>query len=556
MVTARLGVEDEISSRGRAGSNGRSVACRFVMFSRRRPDVLVLASSVALTRFLFRSHYLYDLDSVNFGLGMGRFDPRVHQPHPPGYFLYVYLGRALNLLIHNANLALVLLSILASCGCAIVIYNLALRWFGLAPARFAGAMFLFSPLAWFHGTVALTYSLEAFFSSLMALLCWGIACGKKAWILPTAIVLGLAAGIRPSSLLFLAPLFLFSMRRAGLKRASLAAIALAATTVAWFVPMLWASGGISRYFGALLSLWRMVPSRDTVFNSSPATSMARAATVAFIYLLCFGTASLVPLLKRPGTPEFRKERLFTAVWVAPALSFFVFVFLKFVNSGYLMILLPAGCIWLGYWLAEWYQRSALRQAAKIGILGAGALANTAMFLWSPLYCSYASVRRFEAQLDAVRRALPKAGPPGDTLLVAFDSHFLGFRHAGYYLPAYTVVEYPQAKLTEGPRIFAMQDRDTRLLVTLPQGHFARFVLFPLPGSGGEYANYLKKVTARVPAASLRTVRIDRDVFVSGPMADLPLLFPGAQPPASPYPVYPALHSAEVSVNTSEHPLPR
>jgi hypothetical protein len=525
------------------------------MFPRRRPDVLLLASSVALTRFLFRSHYFYDLDSVNFGLGMGRFDPRVHQPHPPGYFLYVYLGRALNLLIHNANLALVLLSILASCGCAVVIYSLALRWFGLAPARFAGAIFLFSPLAWFHGTVALTYSLEAFFSALTALLCWAITCGKKAWILPTAIVLGLAAGIRPSSLLFLAPLFLFSMRRAGLKRASLAAVVLAATTVAWFVPMLWASGGIRRYFGALLSLWRMVPSRDTVFNSSPATSMARAATVAFIFVLCFGAASLVPLLKRPAIPEFRRERLFTAVWVAPALCFFVFVFLKFVNSGYLLILLPAGCIWLGYWLSEWYRSSALRRSVKLGILGAGALANTAAFLWSPLYCSYASVRRFEAQLDTVRRALPSVGSPEDTLVVAFDSHFLGFRHAGYYFPAYTVVEYPQAKLMEGTRIFSMQDRDTRLLVTLPQGHFSRFILFPLPGSEGAYGAYLKTVTAKLPAASLRTVQINGDIFVSGPIADLPLLFPGAQTPKSPA-VYPALHSAEVSVNTSEHPLPR
>ena len=45
--------------------------------------------AVAVTRFAFRSHYLYDLDSVNFALGMGRFDPRVHQPHPPGYFVHM-----------------------------------------------------------------------------------------------------------------------------------------------------------------------------------------------------------------------------------------------------------------------------------------------------------------------------------------------------------------------------------------------------------------------------------------------------------------------------------
>jgi len=39
---------------------------------------------------------------------MERFDPRVHQPHPPRYFLYICLGRLLNSILHDANLALVI----------------------------------------------------------------------------------------------------------------------------------------------------------------------------------------------------------------------------------------------------------------------------------------------------------------------------------------------------------------------------------------------------------------------------------------------------------------
>ena len=96
---------------------------------------MLLTSAVAITRFAFRSHYLYDLDSVNFALGMGRFDPRVHQPHPPGYFLYICLGRLLNIIFHDANLALVVLSIAASCGAVVVIYRMALDWFGLECRR-------------------------------------------------------------------------------------------------------------------------------------------------------------------------------------------------------------------------------------------------------------------------------------------------------------------------------------------------------------------------------------------------------------------------------------
>ena len=142
----------------------------------------LLTGSVAVSRWVFRSRYLYDLDSVNFALAMGRFDPRVHQPHPPGYYLYICLGRLLNTMCHDANLALVILSILASCGLAIVIYKMTEDWFGLMAARFASVLFLFSPLAWFHGTVALTYIVEAFFSGLLGYLCWRTYCGSSGFV--------------------------------------------------------------------------------------------------------------------------------------------------------------------------------------------------------------------------------------------------------------------------------------------------------------------------------------------------------------------------------------
>jgi len=54
------------------------------VISRQKLELSLLATGVAVSRLAFRSHDLYDLDSVNFALAMARFDPRVHQPHPPG----------------------------------------------------------------------------------------------------------------------------------------------------------------------------------------------------------------------------------------------------------------------------------------------------------------------------------------------------------------------------------------------------------------------------------------------------------------------------------------
>ncbi len=114
--------------------------------------------------------------------------------------------------------------------------------------------------------------------------------------------------------------------------------------------------------------------------------------------------------------------------------------------------------------------------------------------------------------------------PQDTLLISFDSHFNGFRHAGYYLPDYLTVEYPEAHLKEGTRIFSMHERDTRLLTELPGGPYTRFVLFPLP-TGASYRDYFQKVIDRLPSKSLQTVSLGGHEFVTGSISDLPLLFP-------------------------------
>jgi hypothetical protein len=498
----------------------------FRMIFRHRLSLVLLVAAVAITRWVFRSHYLYDLDSVNFALAMQRFDPRVHQPHPPGYFLYVCVGRLLTMVFHDANLALVVLSVLASCGVMIVLFAITLEWFGPMAARFAGALFLLSPLAWFHGTVALTYIVEAFFSALTGYLCWRIVRGEQRFVTPAAIVLGLSAGVRPSSLLFLAPLFLYSLRKAPLAGRLVGLATLIATLTAWFVPMIAVAGGVRVYFEALASLWGTVPSKETVFNSSPAYSIARAFTIVFIYFLCFGAASLAPLIASGKNSVDRAKRNFTLVWILPALCFFTFGYLKFVNSGYLLLLFPPASIWLGLWLSVWYERAGQPLLLKQIIIGAGLALNVLIFIAAPLYCSYGRVRQFEAELEKTKAAIQKIASANDTVIVGVDSHFNGFRHAGYYLPDYLTVEYPEVKHKEGPRVFTMYQRDTRLLAALPVASHRRFVFFPLP-DGKSYRDYLQTVTAKLPNQNINLVSFEGRDYITGPISDLPLLFPDA-----------------------------
>jgi hypothetical protein len=483
----------------------------------RSAEALIFVLITCLTRYLLRSRFLYDVDSVNFALALSRFDPAAHQPQPPGYFLYICLGRLVNSLAHDANGALVAISIAASCGAVATIYLLTREWFGSKAARCAAALFVFSPLAWFHGIVALTYIVETFFSALTGYLCW-----KRSWR-AAAVVLGLASGVRPSSLLFLAPLYFFSLRKASWRLRFTGVAILASVVFAWFIPLVHGSGGLTAWASSLLSLWNTVPGKETVFNSSIANSVARLLSIVLIYGLCFGCAAILPVLRRhsglrafsasPARPLF----IFACVWIAPGLLFFTFVFLRFTNSGYLLFLSPPVFAWLGLIASEWYT------SGRRLLVWACLPLNVLIFLRAPVYCSYNEVQKFERELGDVLALLPAVASPHETMILGFDSHFMGYRHAGYYLPDYVTVEYPAVRLASGPRIFTMRHRDTRLAAGLAGG-YKTFIIFPLPREGSGYRDYMAGIKSRFASSDLLDRSSQGRTFITGPISALATVF--------------------------------
>src|SRR4030066_1507733 len=77
-----------------------------------------------ITRIPWTSKLLYHWDSVQFALALKKYDITLHQPHPPGYFFYVMLGRLLNLLINDANTVFVSISVIFSGLAVAAIYHL------------------------------------------------------------------------------------------------------------------------------------------------------------------------------------------------------------------------------------------------------------------------------------------------------------------------------------------------------------------------------------------------------------------------------------------------
>ena len=76
--------------------------------------VIVLLAVVFLALHLpYFPTSLEDLDSINFALGVRQFDVAHHQPHPPGYPVYIALAKAVRAAVPDETRALALLSVVA-----------------------------------------------------------------------------------------------------------------------------------------------------------------------------------------------------------------------------------------------------------------------------------------------------------------------------------------------------------------------------------------------------------------------------------------------------------
>lgn len=123
-----------------------------------------------------------------------------------------------------------------------------------------------SPDLWFHGEIALTYIIEAFFSTFIALLCWKIYKGEHRYIWISVIALAVAGGIRQNTMVFLFPLWLFSVKEVQIRKIIVSVCLLIGCCLLWFVPMITITGGWDAYQEAFSELWRFHTGRYSVFE--------------------------------------------------------------------------------------------------------------------------------------------------------------------------------------------------------------------------------------------------------------------------------------------------
>ena len=271
-------------------------------------ELAAVAVLYLVAHLLYLPPTLEDIDSINFALGVRDFDVGRHQPHPPGYPVFIALAKASAGGLQAigvrdpAPAALALLSALA--GTALIPLLFALfRSLGAGEhlAWWAMAVAVCSPLMWFTALrplsdmTGLAFAIAAQVCLLRALVVRGlktpdlqpiartpIARSLKTpspqtemaksvahdvghgssdpgrpvrWLIVAGALCGLTAGIRVQTVMLTAPLFLAVLvwPRTGLsiRARLLALVAALAGVLVWAIPLLAANGGLEGYLTAL-----------------------------------------------------------------------------------------------------------------------------------------------------------------------------------------------------------------------------------------------------------------------------------------------------------------
>ena len=314
---------------------------------------LGLAVATVLSRIPLRAHVLPTWDAVQFALALERYDIVTHQPHPPGYILYVAAARIVEVFTRDPTASLVWLSIAASGAAVFFVYRLAWMLYGRLAAAVAAIGLATSPLFWFYGEVGLPYAVEAALASMVGMLAWPARCGRATAILLSAVGLGLAGGVRQSLLPLFFPLWVTTAwagtRLFGALAAGAAVMAL--TTVLWLFPMLHLAGGVGAYFSASAELFESTVRATTVMAPAGAwldngRALAEAAVLGLGLLL----PGLFWAAARAVRSGFGPRERFLLAWVLPPLV--VYLWFHFGQYGYLLAILPALYIFIAPVLAD------------------------------------------------------------------------------------------------------------------------------------------------------------------------------------------------------------
>lgn len=216
---------------------------------------VVLAVLIALTRLLAIARTLFDWDEALFATALREYDVVNHRPHPPGYPLFILAAKLPYLLGVEEFRSIQTVVVLGAMLLFPALYLLGRELgFGFTTAAAGAAIFTFLPNVWIYGGTGFSDVPGAAVVLFACALLLRGRTDRRAYLFG-AIVLGVAAGMRPAALLIGAVPALLATYHRLRARDFLAviggAILGAAIVAGSYLGAAWATSSVSAYLDAV-----------------------------------------------------------------------------------------------------------------------------------------------------------------------------------------------------------------------------------------------------------------------------------------------------------------
>lgn len=393
-----------------------------------------------LLRLLFLSPYLEDWDSVQFALALENFSIVNHLPHPPGYPIYVFLGKLFSLIFKDDNLALTILSATLGSLTIIPLFLITKKMFGKFTAYLAAVFFLITPISWSLSEVALTNIPGLFFLTFFTYLLYKFQDNIRSLCF-VLIFGGLILGVRFTEISVILSLLAFIIiKKRYYDKILLLLGSFILGLLLWIIPLVLITG-LKEFIASYSWIASYVLTHDTLLGQE----------FNFRWLLLQRLTQLIALLNIAYTPIFI------------LLSLFIFSYLiysrKYLDYKYQFIL-----VWFFSYLVPLVlvfnlevPRYTLPLLPPLLILFIGSLSKNKIVLVLLLILSANLLTQSLGQVSRFKNTVPPIISsvsfvknnfnPKETLIVSG----ITYRHFQYYAPEFQIVDIGDIKNLELPK---------------------------------------------------------------------------------------------------------
>lgn len=384
----------------------------------------------ALTRLPLVEKIQSHWDGPQYSIAILRYSLSQETPAPPGYPLYIFMGKLLNFLYNDPFYSLLILSVIFSGIGAFLLYLVGKTMFNAPTGVIASFLFLSAPTFYYFGLTAYPYGLIPSIVLMLGLVVFLIARKKKKKGVLLGIIFAVLIGLRPQEAITTMPLYLLGFYYLSKKERFLSLLSFAVIFLLWLIPLVIVSGGIKQYIVLLLAFAKAGALPPVSFRNMEilVPRIVRGMILSFgigtIFLIYYLKFARDIITKRKKIREVLSNKHFQlfSIWIIPSILFNLLV--RNEHAGYQMVYLSSFLILIAYAIWKLCQK---KNNALVAVLSLLVVFNLWWFFrdrdpllklpYSPTSFHYSEIRKNDLKLGSKIDFIKKHFNPKSSLII-------------------------------------------------------------------------------------------------------------------------------------------